>query len=411
MTKLTVISLYSGMGGMDFGFQAAGFGTAICVEQDPVCCHIIRTNRKWKVLEGDINSFSSRKILANAKLRKGEADVLIAGPPCQPFSKSSYWANGDSKRLDDPRADTLTSFLRVLRDIQPRTFVLENVKGFAYRGKESGLDHVLNGVKEINETCKTNYKVCWKVLNAADYGVPQLRERIFLVASRDGRNFEFPEPTHGEGYGEPFRTAWDAIGDLPANPNDPSLALRGKWAKLLKSIPEGKNYLHHTPYGQGKALFGWRTRYWNFMLKLAKSQPSWTLQSTPGPSTGPFHWRNRLLSVQEMARLQTLPDNLKYNTSYRNVQRMIGNAVPSLVAEIIGTAVRNQLLDRTRKFKQYKFLRPRLKTTPKRERVYPVDKSFLPLIDDHPDHAGVGMGPRALQRLCKYEHQNGLARE
>lgn len=386
------------MGGMDYGFQSAGFKTAVCVEQDPICCQTIRLNRNWKILEGDINSFSSRKILANAKLRKGEVDLLIAGPPCQPFSKSGYWATGDSKRLDDPRADTLTSFLRVVRDTQPRTFVLENVKGFAFRDKDSGLQTILDGVEEINSNSKTKYKVSWQVLNAAHYGVPQLRERIFLVASKDGREFVFPDPTHGDHLNEPYRTAWDAIGDLPANPNDPSLTVTGKWSRLLKSIPEGQNYLHHTPYGRGKPLFGWRTRYWNFMLKLSKTHPSWTLQSTPGPSTGPFHWRNRLLTPQEMARIQTLPEKLKFDTSHRNIQRMIGNAVPSLLAEVIGTEVRNQLLGSRRRSKDFKLLRPRCRKPFKSERVYPVHESYLSLIDDHADHAGPGLGPRALQR-------------
>ena len=285
---LNVISLYTGVGGLDFGFHAAGFRTAVGVELDAISCDTVRRNRSWPILKGDINTFSSRKIMRAGGLKKGEADILIGGPPCQPFSKSSYWAWGDSGRLDDPRADTLTAFLRVLRDTQPRAFLLENVKGLAYSGKDSGLHHILDGVREINRAAKTNYQVSWQVLNAADYGVPQLRERVFLIASRDGRPFFFPEPTHGEGRHEPHRTAWDAIGDLPIDPDDPDLKVNGKWAKLLPSIPEGENYLWHTPRGGGEPLFGWRTRYWNFMLKLAKSAPSWTLQANPVLQPGRF---------------------------------------------------------------------------------------------------------------------------
>ena len=395
---LKAISLYTGIGGLDFGFHAAGFRTAVAVEQDAVCCDTIRLNRDWPILEGAVNTFSSRKIMRKAGLKKGEADILIGGPPCQPFSKSSYWVRGDSSRLDDPRADTLTAFLRVLRDTQPRAFLLENVKGLVYRGKDSGLHYILEGVRQINRAAKTNYQVSWQVLNAADYGVPQLRERVFLVASRDGRPFVFPEPTHGEDRDEPHHTAWDAIGDLSADPDDLSLIMKGKWAKLLKSIPEGENYLWHTPRGGGKPLFGWRTRYWNFMLKLAKSRPSWTLQASPGPSTGPFHWRNRLLSSKELSRLQTFPDDLIYETNHKNIQRMIGNAVPSLLAEVLATAIRDQLLDDPRHFKSYTLLQPRQGQAPKPERVRPLDSSFEHLLGNHPDHAGEGLGPRALRR-------------
>lgn len=396
---LTAISLYTGIGGLDFGFHEAGFRTAVAVEQDAVCCDTIRLNRGWPILEGDINAFSSRKILQKAGLKKGEAAILIGGPPCQPFSKSSYWVRGDSSRLDDPRADTLAAFLRVLRDTQPRVFLLENVKGLAYRGKDVGLHYILEGVRQINRAAKTNYQVSWMVLNAADYGVPQLRERIFLVASRDGRPFVFPEPTHGEGRREPHRTAWDAIGDLPADPANPCLSVRGKWAKLLQSIPEGENYLWHTPRGGGEPLFGWRTRYWNFMLKLAKSRPSWTLQASPGPSTGPFHWRNRMLSPKELCRIQTFPGDLAFETTQKNIQRMVGNAVPSLLAEVLATEIRDQLLDNPRKCKSLTLLQPRQSKTPKPERVLPLDRSFERLFADHQDHAGVGLGPRALQRV------------
>jgi DNA (cytosine-5)-methyltransferase 1 len=395
---LSAISLYTGIGGLDFGFHAAGFRTALAVEQDSICCETIRLNRDWPILEGDINTFTSRRIMQAAGLKKGEADILIGGPPCQPFSKSSYWVRGDSSRLDDPRADTLTAYLRVLRDTQPRAFLLENVKGLAYRGKDAGLKYILDGVHQINKVAKTNYQVAWQVLNAADYGVPQLRERVFLVASRDGRHFNFPEPTYGEGRQEPHRTAWDAIGDLPADPADASLTIRGKWAKLLQSIPEGENYLWHTPRGGGEPLFGWRTRYWNFMLKLAKSRPSWTLQASPGPSTGPFHWRNRLLSPKEMCRLQTFPEDISFSVSHRNIQRMVGNAVPSLLAEIIATAIRAQLLDDPRKAESQALLCPRQRTTGKPELIHQLDHSFVDLFGDHPEHAGQGLGPRALKR-------------
>lgn len=401
--KPTVISLYTGVGGLDFGFEAAGFRTAVGVELDPVACDAVRLNRRWPVLVGDIHKITSREILGAAELRKGQADVLIGGPPCQPFSKSSYWASGDSSRLDDPRASTLTAFLRVLRDAKPRAFLLENVKGLAYRGKSEGLDHVLRGVRRVNQEAGTRYEVSCKVLNAADYGVPQFRERVFLVGSLDGRAFGFPDPTHGppdsDLLHDPYRTAWDALGDLPQDPNDPALEVTGKWAALLPSIPEGENYLWHTPRGGGSPLFGWRTRYWSFLLKLAKSRPSWTIQASPGPATGPFHWRSRLLSAHEMGRLQTFPDGLVFKCRRSDVQRLIGNAVPSLLAETLALEIRRQLLDSPLRRRAPKLLPPRRGPVPKPEAVARLDRRYRGLIDHaRPDHAGEGRGPRALRR-------------
>src|SRR6185312_10686316 len=290
-----------------------------------------------------------RALLKTAGLRVGEADVLIGGPPCQPFSKSGYWKNGDALRLEDPRADTLTEFLRVLAETKPRAFLLENVPGLAFDSKSEGLKHLLEGIDGVNRRAKTKYKVHWRLLNAADYGVPQIRERVFLIGARDGTPFVFPEPSffppETAAGRQVYRTAWDALGDLPADSDDESLVVGGKWGNLLPSIPEGQNYLWHTPRGGGKPIFGWRTRYWCFLLKLAKNRPSWTIQAQPGPAIGPFHWANRRLSVRELCRLQTFPDDVKIVGGRGSAQKQLGNAVPSLLAEVVGLAIKAQLLD------------------------------------------------------------------
>ena len=404
---LKAISLFTGIGGLDFGFEAAGFETAAAVELDAVCCRTLRLNRPWPVIEGDIHGVTSKDLLKTARLKKGQADVLIGGPPCQPFSKSGYWARGDAARLDDPRADTLTAYLRVLRDTQPRTFLLENVYGLAYKGKSEGLKRILDGIRRINEETGSNYRPVWQVVDAASYGVPQHRERVFIVASRDGTLFKFPKVTHGKPDDlllgtdiEPYRTTWDALGDLPGRPNDPTLRMTGKWADLLASIPEGENYLWHTPRGGGKPLFGWRTRFWSFLLKLAKDRPSWTIQAQPGPATGPFHWTNRKLSAQELCRLQTFPDGLEFDCGRGDIQRMLGNAVPSLVAEVIAREIRAQLLGKPVKKKKLKLLPPRRANKPAPERVQKVPAKYLPLIGDHAEHPGEGLGNRAKQRVA-----------
>jgi DNA (cytosine-5)-methyltransferase 1 len=404
---LKAISLFTGVGGLDLGFEAAGFETAVAVEMDPVSCHTLRLNRDWPVIERDIHQITSKELLGAANLRVGQADVLIGGPPCQPFSKSGYWARGDALRLDDARADTLTAYLRVLRDVQPRAFVIENVFGLAYKGKSEGLDRILSGIEQINRETGTSYCPVWQVLDAAGYGVPQHRERVFIVGSRDGRELKFPRVTHGAPNDlllgadiQPYRTSWDALGDLPERLNDPTLKLTGKWADLLPSIPEGENYLWHTPRGGGMPLFGWRTRYWSFLLKLAKHRPSWTIQAQPGPATGPFHWTNRRLSVSELCRLQTLPDGLRFDCGRNDAQRMLGNAVPSLLAEVIAREVRSQLLGKRVRNERLKLLLRSRSAIPRPERIAKVPAAFCALAGNHPAHPGEGRGNGARTRLA-----------
>jgi DNA (cytosine-5)-methyltransferase 1 len=405
---LKAISLFTGAGGLDLGFEAAGFKTCVAVDIDPDCCRTLRSNRRWPIIEGDLGAVSSRRLLRKAGLKSGEADILVGGPPCQPFSKNGYWANGDAARLKDPNARTLNEYLRVVRDSKPKAILLENVYGLAYNGKSEGLKRILNGIKKINREAKTNYVPYWAILDAASFGVPQRRERIFIIASRDGREFKFPEPTHADGNldelpqgTKPFHTAWDALGDLAALSNDPDLQLTGKWAGLLPSIPEGQNYLWHTPRGGGMPLFGWRTRYWSFLLKLAKDKPSWTIQAQPGPATGPFHWTSRKLSARELARLQTFPDNFKFDCDRAQVQRMLGNAVPSLLAEVLAREIRRQLLDSPVRTKKLKLMPPRRRVTPPQHVAVRVHANYLSLKGAHADHPGPSLGPRAKLRTLE----------
>jgi len=404
VARLKAISLFTGVGGLDFGFEAAGIETAAAVEMDATACRALSANRRWPVLGEDIHRLTADQIMRAAGLSEREADVLIGGPPCQPFSKSGYWVRGDAKRLDDPRATTLEAYLHILEKALPRAFLLENVHGLAYRGKDEGLDQIIRGIEAINARCGTSYRPAIAVLNAAEFGVPQHRQRVFIIGARDGTPFTFPTATHGtsdesEGLREPFRTTWDALGDLPVLLNDPALRVSGKWAELLPSIPEGENYLWHTNRGRGLPLFGWRTRYWNFLLKIAKDRPSWTIQAQPGSATGPFHWANRKLSTVELARLQTFPDELNLPFSRNEVQRLLGNAVPSLLAEVLAREIRYQLLGGRRTKLPLKLMPPSRGPAPLPEKVARVPKKYRVLIGDHSDHPGEGLGNGARQRL------------
>jgi DNA (cytosine-5)-methyltransferase 1 len=394
---LKVVSLYTGAGGMDYGFEAAGYRIRVAVEVDSDCCATLQANRKWPLIRKPIEQVSREEILRRGRLRRGAVDVLIGGPPCQPFSKSGYWTNGDTLRLRDPRARTLDEFMRCVNDLMPTAFLLENVHGLSYSGKEEGFQFLAKRTQEINRLNRTDYRLSWKVLNAVEYGVPQIRERFFVVAHRDGKVFTFPPPTHGEADGRQQATlfsseknrcvtAWDAIGNISRPSPDEDLRPKGRWADLLPSIPEGENYLWHTKRKGGLPLFGWRTRYWSFLLKLAKNKPSWTIQAQPGPAIGPFHWTSRLLSVREMAQLQTFPEDIAFVGSRRSIQMQIGNAVPSLLAEVLARAVASQFFGRTYDLP----LRLAIvcnDTIPPPEKVAPVSRKYLSLAGDHPDHA------------------------
>jgi len=396
------ISLFTGAGGLDLGLEAVGFEPTICVELDEDARVTLQLNRPhWRLIEpGDVHAHRPEEIVEQAGLRSREAVLLSGGPPCQPFSKAASWVNGELAGLADYRAKTLVAYIGVAEAALPQVLLLENVRGLSRLGKNSGLELLESGIDRINRRQGTRYR--WTIVhaNAADYGVPQTRERTYLLADRDGRIFQLPYKTHGpvpgDGSLEPYVTAWDAIGDLDTDKEDEALTPRGKWAELLPSIPEGWNYLWHTSRGDGKPLFGWRTRFWSFLLKLAKRRPSWTLLACPGPATGPFHWRNRLLSRRELCRVQTFPENYMVQGAYTTARRQIGNAVPPLMGEVMGREICRQWLgvhdepDGT-----LRFLPSRCGGQTLPYPVQPVAERYLPLMGDHQSHPGVGKGPRA----------------
>jgi DNA (cytosine-5)-methyltransferase 1 len=402
------VSLFSGAGGLDHGIEAAGFELRAAVELESDCCETLRTNTKWSVVQADTNKLSGDALLDVAGLRKGEVDLLVGGPPCQPFSKASYWTNGDARRLRDPRANTLIDYMRLVRELQPAAFLLENVHGIAYSGKEEGFALLHRKTQSMNRDTGSRYTLSWKVLDTADFGIPQHRSRFFMVGLRDGRSFSFPKSTHGilstpsgqRTLGSPppiqrFANAWDAIGGMEPRP-DEGLGPKGYWKDLLPSIPEGSNYLWHTDRGGGLKLFGWRTRYWSFLLKLAKNLPSWTIPAQPGPAIGPFHWTNRYLSEGELAALQTFPALTRFAGGRASVQRQIGNAVPSLMGEVLGRALHTTLVGRA-PHGGLKLGVALKRSIPPPEPVHAVPGKYLIHVGRHAAHPGTHRGPGALR--------------
>jgi len=279
----------------------------------------------------------------------------------------------------------LRDLLVLVDEFLPKAVLIENVVGFI-RMEGGALSLIRSTLNAINRREGTSYHLTADSLNAVDYGVPQRRERAILVAFRDGSCFDWPTSTHTV---TPIRS-WDAIGDLEEAEKP---VATGKWAQLLPSIPEGWNYLWHTDRGGGRPLFGYRSRYWSFLLKLAKSEPSWTLPAQPGPATGPFHWDNRPLSVKEMLRLQSFPATWKVAGNYREQVLQVGNATPPLLAEIVAREIAKQAF--ARRYSSAPKLEIRgASSVPAAKRRTSVPSSYLHLEGVHPAHRGTGCGPK-----------------
>lgn len=368
--QLPVVSLFSGAGGLDLAVERAdaeplasddlGNGllrVTVATDYNEPALQTLEANfHGTKTLTGDIREVPTADILAAAGLRSQEPVLVVGGPPCTPFSKSGFWLE-QKRESRDPNASLLDEYVRVVRDSRPEAFILENVQGLTYKTHKAQFDRLLKGLGELG------YNPQWRVLLAADYGVPQLRRRVFVVGRRDGKKFEFPEPTHS-GWSEhtrtfdttklPHVTASEAFEGLPRLvPVTSDEIVDGNYGQLAAEVPPGQNYLWHTDRYGGRNHFEWRSRYWTFLLRLDPNRPSTTLQAQPGPWVGPFHWENvrtasgeeraRRLRVNEMLRLMSFPDDFKINGTRADVQRQLGNAVPLELGKAVVRALMSQL--------------------------------------------------------------------
>jgi len=330
MSDLPIISLFTGGGGLDGGLEAVGFKVRVAVEPDPTRVKTIKLNKpRWRVVPKRIERVSTEELLSIADLKVGEAALVTAGSPCQPFSKSALWRG---VRSDDPRANLVLEFVRVVSEAKPLGLIFENVPGLA--GKLGGqlLQLALRRLRKAGYRCRV------RKLNAADYGVPQKRQRVFVLGIRKELQvrISFPMRTHGPKARRPWVTAGQAIRELDDGTVHEHEVVGGKWGHLLKLIPPGGNYLWLTERGGGPPIFRWRSRYWTFLLKLHPDLPSWTIQARPGPYTGPFHWNNRRLRIPEVRRLQTFPDSWRLAGTSRQQWAQLGDATPYWLAIRIG---------------------------------------------------------------------------
>jgi DNA (cytosine-5)-methyltransferase 1 len=347
--------------GLDLGLEQAGFSVRFAADNMPAALATARANRPGLHLFGDdIRQLTAQTVADMTGIAIGELDLLAGGPPCQSFSTA-----GRRRGLDDPSKGPLVfEFVRLVSELRPRAFLMENVKGLQsasvkwrqlpYNNNGQVIDDLHGSL--FRDLCgrfrSLGYSLGAQELNAADYGVPQLRRRLFLVGYRDCRAVTFPEPTHAEKPGL-FTSRWVAIREVLDDLDEDSsecAAFSERKLKYLRMIPPGGNWRNLPREVQlesmGRAFYakGGRSGYWR---RLSLDAPSPTILTEPqNASTALCHpTHDRPLTVSECARIQTFPDTWTFHGSVRDQYRLVGNAVPVLLAKSVGLHMRAALAD------------------------------------------------------------------
>jgi DNA (cytosine-5)-methyltransferase 1 len=344
MKPVNTLSLFSGAGGLDIGFSKAGFRILACVEIDKTACRTLELNKgryfenSCRIINEDI------RIIEPNSLELGEIDFIIGGPPCQSFSAAGRRAGGTLGTADS-RGSLFSHYCDFIKYFQPKGFLFENVRGILYSNKRQDWDLILAAFSGLG------YQVSCRVLDCADYGVPQHRERLILVGSK-GKGILFPWPTHGPDspLGR-YVSSSEAVKDLQP-PDEPEHHYNGKYGKLLAEIPPGMNYRHFTKeMGCPQPIFAWRSRFSHFLYKADPDKPVPTIVARQSKFCGPFHWKNRRFTIDELKRLQTFPDDYVIVDSYSKALSQIGNSVPPKFAEQLALAVIQQIFDVNKEIK------------------------------------------------------------
>jgi DNA (cytosine-5)-methyltransferase 1 len=326
MDNLNFIEVCSGCGGLSSGFIKEGFFPIFFNELDKTCCKTLKKNHPdTDIKQCDMNSIDF------SVYNDIQIDVLMGGVPCQSFSQA-----GKRKGLDDSRGNLILSFSNIIKDVNPRSFLIENVVGLTTHNNGETFNFVL---KQLNST--NNYKIYHKVLNANDYGVAQKRKRLFIVGIRNDidKEFKFPEP---ESYKPILR---DVLIDVPESEG---LLYSEEKKKIMDLVPEGgcwvdlpediqKDYMKKSFFsGGGKR---------GIARRLSMNEPSLTLTTSPcQKQTERCHpLETRPLTVREYARIQSFPDDFEFCGSKLQQYKQIGNAVPVKLAECVARSLKSVL--------------------------------------------------------------------
>lgn len=334
--KPKIVSVFSGVGGIDAGFHKAGFDVVYASDIWDVACKSLKENfQKTEVVCDSIENVNFSEI----REKYGAIDGLVGGPPCPPFSKSRFYRTEKKRGInDDDGSMTVSNYFRAVEELNPSFFLFENVHGFIYKPHKDALEFV------EAECERLGYNLFYDVLNAADYGIPQTRMRFIAIGVKKGmKEFVFPEKTNFEKATPRWVTAGDVLFDIDFDLDEDSKMQAGsKHKHLLKEIPPGDNYLFFTKErGHENPAFKWRSRYWSFLLKLSPDRPSWTIQASHSNNMGPFHWKNRFLRISEIKRLQSFDDEYIILGSFKDQWRQVGNAVPPKLALILASQIKS----------------------------------------------------------------------
>jgi len=343
---LVALSFFSGAMGLDIGMARGGIQALLACECDKACRMTIERNQPGIALIGDINRYEADDILGMANIPAGRGvDVIFGGPPCQAFSTA-----GARRALDDARGNVFLKFIDIIEAIRPTYIVIENVRGllsapYPYAGSK---EPVKGGALCIilDRLRAAGYTVSFELYNAANFGAPQIRERVVIIGKLGAGKVPYLSPTHSEAgrYGLPrWNTLRDAIGDLPQEGQHylPFPEKRLKYFRLLgegqywKDLPED---LQEEAMGAKLALGGGKT---GFFRRLAFDRPSPTLVTHPAmPATDLCHpTEDRPLSVEEYSRIQGFPSDWEICGSIQEQYRQIGNAVPITLGEAIARTI------------------------------------------------------------------------
>ena len=366
---MNTISLFCGAGGLDIGAKMAGANVVCCIDTDQDSLETIKLNHNENapvIINGDVTNLTGIEILEACGQKKRDIDFIIGGPPCQSFSKNNYWTKSGQESLrrkkrmkataeadgrlfteklelpkkknrievqDDHRTNLVMEYARLIEEISPSGFLFENVNSILHPANKPFLQEFIT----FTENC--GYKVRLLQLSSEEFGVAQIRKRVFVVGHKK-RMPDSPKMSHSslELLGlKPIRGSKEAITKFKgAKFFEEGEVIEGRWAEFLPDIPPGMNYKALTSWaGYKNPIFEAETRFWNFLLKLHPDKPSWTIPSSPGPWIGPLHWDNRRLRSTEMAALQSFPEDYKFYGSRRSRIRQIGNAVPPLMAKAV----------------------------------------------------------------------------
>lgn len=368
--KIRIIDLFAGVGGLSYGFSHDdNFEIVAANEILPNMAKAYKLNHdSVKVYCKDIKEFGITDLNKDFNIKEGEIDLIIGGPPCQAYSTVG------KRLIDDPRGKLFQEYYRVLKEIKPQVFLFENVKGLLSMQKGELLSTIISLFESLD------YKVAYKVLNAADYGAPQIRERVIIIGTKLNSKFKYPNPTH---YNPeeikstlvqnllPYLTLSDAISDLPfiktgeesfnysSEPkNDFQKLMREnapkkimdhnapknnqKLIKIMENLPDGG-----TPQDLPEELRP-KSGFANTYCRLWWNRPSTTITrnlSTPSSSRCIHPKAPRPLTTREGARIQCFPDNYIFYGSRSDKNLQIGNAVPTFLSIAIKESIKNHFAD------------------------------------------------------------------